>query len=90
MKTYYMWLGLMVAIVAAGLPAAGWLYENLSLGWAIIVDILFIIVPFSLVSWQVIMNSLGKHKGLILINIGIMGLWMMTFVNIFSAIARWV
>ena len=89
MKTYYTWLGLMLAIIAVGFPAAGWLYTNLTLGWAIIIDVVFIIMPFMFVSWKVVMHSLDKHKVWMFVNVGIVVLWLVSAQNIFNAVTDW-
>ena len=85
MYRYYIWLAVTALIVAAGLPAAGWLYDNL-LHWdAVFVDIVAIILPFIYASYKTVKYSFEKHRAFQLINVVIAGLWVMTIFNLYGA-----
>ena len=88
MNNYFVSLGVMAAIVAIGLPAAGWLYETQTIGWAIFWDIAVIIIPFLAVSANVIRLSFTVDKKWMLMNVVIVALWIMTFNNLISAFGK--
>ena len=85
MYRYYVWLAVTALIVAAGLPAAGWLYANLQHWDAVFVDIVAIIIPFMYASYKTVKYSFEKHRAFQLINIVIAGLWVMTIFNLYGA-----
>ena len=85
MVKYYVWLAVTVLIVAAGLPAASWLYANLQHWDAVIVDIVAIIIPFMYASYKTVKYSFEMHKAFQLINVVIAGLWAMTMFNLYGA-----
>lgn len=63
MNRFYVSLALLAAIVAVGLPAAGWLYEAFDARTAFYLDAFAIVLPFFLVSLYVLRQSLHAIRG---------------------------
>ena len=66
MNRFYWSLALLAVIVAAGLPAAGWLYEAFDARTAFYLDVFAIVLPFFLVSLYVLRQSFHaiRHRRL--------------------------
>ena len=86
MNKFYVSLVLLVVIIAAGLPTAGWLYTAFDARTAFYLDAFCVVLPFLLVSLYVL-----KHQGLaprpvaILVIVIILGLYVMTASNLVKA-----
>ena len=63
MNRFYVSLALLAAIVAVGLPAAGWLYEAFDARTAFYLDAFAIVLPFFLVSLYVLRQSFHAIRG---------------------------
>ena len=63
MNRFYVSLALLAAIVAVGLPAAGWLYEAFDARTAFYLDAFAIVLPFFLVSLYVLRQSFHEIRG---------------------------
>lgn len=63
MNRYYGSLVLLAAVVAVGLPAAGWLYEAFDARTAFYLDAFAIVLPFFLVSLYVLRLSFHAIRG---------------------------
>ena len=57
MIKFYASLGVLVVVVAVGLPAAGWLYEAFDAPTAFYLDAFGIVLPFFLVSLYLLKQS---------------------------------
>ena len=86
MNKFYVSLVILVVIIAAGLPTAGWLYTSFDARTAFYLDAFCVVLPFLLVSLYVL-----KHQGLaprpvaIPVIVIILGLYVMTVSNLVKA-----
>ena len=86
MNRFYVSLVVLVVIIAAGLPTAGWLYSAFDARTAFYLDAFCVVLPFLLVSLYAL-----KHQGsvprlvAIPVIVVILGLYAMTASNLLKA-----
>lgn len=86
MNRFYVSLVVLVVIIAAGLPTAGWLYSAFDARTAFYLDVFCVVLPFLLVSLYAL-----KHQGsvprlvAIPVIVVILGLYAMTASNLVKA-----
>ncbi len=86
MNKFYVSLVVLVVIIAAGLPTAGWLYSAFDARTAFYLDAFCVVLPFLLVSLYVLKHqSSAPRLVAIPIIVVILGLYAMTASNLVKA-----